>query len=258
MKNRLNGKRAVVTGATSGIGKAIAILLAEFGVNLILTGRRLSRLKELAQQLQETYSIQVTFNVFDVSNRKQVEAFVNQIDLEKIDILINNAGLALGIDPVDKALLDDWEIMIDTNVKGIMYLTRYFSEVFKRKNRGHILNIGSTAGWESYPGGAAYAASKHAVRAFTRSAKMDLLGTKVRVSLLSPGLVETEFSKVRFKGDNQKADNVYRGIEPLIAEDIADIAVFTLNAPDHVNILDTIVVPVAQSSSTMVYRDENS
>ncbi len=173
-----------------------------------------------------------------------------------MDILINNAGLALGTDPVFQASLDDWNTMIDTNIKGLLYISRLVSAQMKERNCGHIINIGSTAGHESYAGGVVYSATKHAVKAITEATKKDLHGSEVRVSMISPGLVETEFSEVRFGGDKEKAKKVYKGMKPLVAQDIAEIIVFVANRPAHVNIMDTIIYPVAQSSATMVHRDE--
>jgi NADP-dependent 3-hydroxy acid dehydrogenase YdfG len=255
--NRIKGKKALITGATSGIGKAIAEELAKAGVDVIITGRRGERLEELKKELESQSGISAQICVFDIRNKEEIQAFLNTLEnLSDIDILVNNAGLAMGSDPVFSAETDDWDVMIDTNIKGLIYLTRIFSNVFKEKNSGHILNMSSTAGYESYAGGSVYTATKHAVRAFTKSAKMDLHGTNVRVSMVSPGMVETDFSKVRFKGDIEKANQVYAGVDPLTARDIAEITVFTLNQPRHVNIMDTIVMPVAQSSPTLIHREE--
>ena len=253
--NRLEGKTVLITGATSGIGKACAEQFAEYGCNLILTGRREDRLRELSEELASTYGTSTTTACFDVRNRETCEAFVSELD-DPIDILINNAGLAVGVDPVYSAEFDDWDTMIDTNVKGLLNMTRLISPKMKDRNSGHIINLSSTAGHEAYPGGAVYCATKHAVKAITESTKKDLHGSKVRVSMVSPGLVETEFSNIRFKGDDARADSVYKGIEPLVANDIAEIIVFMANRPGHVNIMDTIVMPVYQSSAQMVYRDE--
>lgn len=255
--NRIKGKKALVTGATSGIGKAIAEELAKAGVDVIITGRRGELLEDLKHTLENETGITAQIGVFDIRKKEEIDAFLNTVgDLSDIDILVNNAGLALGSDPVFNAEMDDWDVMIDTNIKGLIYLTRIFSNVFREKNSGHILNMSSTAGHESYAGGSVYTATKHAVRAFTKSAKMDLHKTNVRVSMVSPGMVETDFSKVRYKGDTDKAEQVYAGVDPLTARDIAEITLFTLNQPDHVNIMDTIVMPVAQSSPTMIHREE--
>jgi NADP-dependent 3-hydroxy acid dehydrogenase YdfG len=255
MKNRLNGKTALVTGATSGIGEAIARQFAELGVNLIITGRRKKRLEKLAAILKHEQNVNVTIGAFDVTDRSACEKFIDSLGNDPIDILVNNAGGAHGVDPVYSGNFEDWDTMIDTNVKGLLTMTRLISPGMKERNSGHIINIGSIAGHEAYPGGVAYCAAKHAVTAITKSTKMDLTGTNVRVSQVSPGLVETEFSMVRFKGNKDKADKVYEGMEPLTADDIAEIVVFVANRPDHVNLLDTVVFPVAQSAATMVSRN---
>lgn len=252
--DRLINKWVLITGATSGIGKACANLFAEAGSNLLLTGRRIERLEVLQKELADEYSHQVKISSFDVRDRQACEEFVNSLEYP-VDILINNAGLAVGKDPVDEGDFEDWDRMIDTNVKGLLAMTRLIAPGMKKRNKGHIINVGSIAGHEAYEGGAVYCATKHAVDAITKSTKKDLHGTAIRVSSVSPGLVETEFSNVRFKGDNNAADRVYEGISPLTAGDIAEIIVFTANRPAHVNIMDTIVVPVQQSSSTMVSRN---
>lgn len=253
--NRLKGKTVLITGATSGIGKACAEQFAEYGCNLILTGRRSDRLMEISASIKASFDVEITVSAFDVRDEELFGFFVQSIS-QPIDILINNAGLAVGSDPVQAGDMEDWNVMIDTNVKGLLAMTRYFTPGMIERNSGHIINLGSIAGHEAYPGGVVYCATKHAVKAITEATKKDLHGTKVRVSMVSPGLVETEFSNVRFKGDNEKADSVYKGIDPLTANDIAEIIVFTANRPDHVNILDTVVMPVNQSSSQMVYRNE--
>lgn len=253
--NRLNGKTVLITGATSGIGKACAEQFAEFGCNLILTGRREERLRSLSGELSDQYGIQVVTAAFDIRDHEACKDFVSSIE-EPIDVLVNNAGLALGVDSVQSGNMDDWDVMIDTNVKGLLAMTRLISPKMIEQNSGHIINLGSTAGHEAYPGGVTYCATKHAVKAITESTKKDLHGTKVRVSMVSPGLVETEFSNIRFKGDDDRADSVYKGMDPLTAGDIAEIIVFVANRPAHVDIIDTIVMPVNQSSAQMVFRDE--
>ncbi|MEX0609782.1 MAG: SDR family NAD(P)-dependent oxidoreductase [Balneolaceae bacterium] len=253
--NRIEGKTVCITGATSGIGKKSAELFAEQGANLIITGRREERLSQLSSDLKLRFGIKVTTAAFDVSDLDACKTFVASIP-DPVDVLINNAGLAKGTEAVYEADIDDWEAMIDTNVKGLLYLTRLISPQMKNRNSGHIINIGSIAGHEAYSGGVGYCASKYAVKAITEATKKDLTGTKVRVSMVSPGLVETEFSEVRFKGDKNKADNVYKGLEPLVAQDIAEIILFIANRPPHVNIMDTLVYPVYQSSATQVHRDE--
>lgn len=256
MQNRIEGNWTFITGATAGIGKAIANIFAEAGSNLVLNGRRKNRLEELKQKLEKQHHIEVALAPFDVRNREAAQRFLNDFS-KPIDILINNAGLAKGVDAVFDAVHDDWDTMVDTNIKGVLNMTRLISPQMKERNRGHIINIGSIAGHESYPGGSVYCATKHAVKGFTEATKKDLHGTNVRVGMVSPGLVETEFSKVRFKGDKDRADEVYEDIQPLVAEDIAEIVHFVANRPSHVNIMDTIVFPVDQSSSTMVHRDND-
>ena len=256
MQNRIEDKWTFITGATAGIGKAIAKIFAESGSHLVLNGRRKNRLEELKQQLEKHYNIDVVLAPFDVRDREAAEQFLNGFS-EPVDILVNNAGLAKGVDAVFDANYEDWDAMVDTNIKGVLNMTRLISPKMRDRNKGHIINIGSIAGHESYPGGSVYCATKHAVKGFTEATKKDLHGTNVRVSMVSPGLVETEFSEVRFKGDKEQADEVYEGIEPLVAKDIAEIVHFMANRPPHVNIIDTIVFPVAQSSSTMVHRDND-
>lgn len=256
MINRLKGKCALITGATSGIGREVANQLASMGVNLILTGRRADRLAITSKALVDAHDIRVKTHCFDVSDLNSCKAFFAQFEQETVDILINNAGLASGADPVQAADITDWEQMIDTNFKGMLYVTRLFLPGMIANNAGFILNVGSIAGHESYPGGSVYCATKHALYAFTRSLKMDVGHTPIRVGMVSPGAVETEFSMVRYKGDESRAKSVYAGMDPLTAEDVAEIIVFTLNRPEHVNILDTFVVPVAQSSGTLIHRQQ--
>lgn len=256
MKNRLSEKWVVITGATAGIGEATTYAFAESGANLLLTGRRKKRLKEIRKDLASTHSIEIHTATFDVRDRESCRKLVDKLQ-HPVDILVNNAGLARGTDPVDKADFDDWNTMIDTNIKGLMNMTRYVSAKMKDQGKGHIINVGSIASHESYPGGSIYCATKHAVKAFTEATKKDLHGSGVRVSMVSPGLVETEFSVVRYDGDKGKADQVYEDMQPLVAQDIAEIIHFTANRPAHVNIMDTIVLPVDQSSATMVHRHDD-
>lgn len=253
--NRLVGKTAIITGATAGIGFKTAELLAQLGVDVIITGRRKERLEEIKNDFESRFRINVQTASFDIQDADACRSFVESLTVD-VDILINNAGLAKGTDPVYAADFEDWDTMIDTNVKGLLYLSRLISAKMKERNSGHIINVGSTAGHESYAGGVVYTATKHAVKAITESTKKDLHGTDVRVSMVSPGFVETEFSKVRFDGDKEKAGNVYKGMKPLTAQDIAEIIVFIANRPPHVNIMDAIVYPVAQSSATMVHRND--
>lgn len=256
--NRLKGKRVLITGATAGIGRALAMLLAADGCHLILNGRRDKRLHDLVNELQKKHSSQ-DFEPFlgDVGDKQGVQTYLEARDASKpIDILVNNAGFALGVDPVYEGDLDDWDAMIQTNINGVLYLSRFVSQEMMKRNDGHILNVCSIAGHEAYPGGAVYTATKHAVKAITQATKKDLHGTNIRVSMISPGLVETEFSEVRFKGDKARASSVYKHIKALTASDIAEIIQFILQRPEHVNILDAVVFPTAQSSAQMVHRDE--
>lgn len=253
--NRLKGKTALITGATSGIGKSIAFQLAEMGVHVLITGRRAERLKEVSDEIIKTYGVHCQALQFDIRNLSEVEKALESVDLSKIDILVNNAGLAIGTEPIYKSNLAEWDVMIDTNIKGLLYVSRLITPFMVQNKSGHILNMGSLAGHEAYPGGVAYNATKFAVKGINKAMKMDLHGTGIRVSMISPGMVNTEFSTVRFRGDQEKADSVYKGVEPLTADDIAEIAVFTLNRPAHVNISDTLVLAIAQSSATMVFRE---
>ena len=252
--DRLQNKWTVITGATSGIGKACAELFAGAGSHLVLTGRRIERLESLKKNLEAAHSVTIHISAFDVRDRQACIDFVDNLP-NPVDVLINNAGLAVGKDPVDQAEFDDWDRMIDTNVKGLLTMTRLITPGMKERNSGHIINIGSIAGHEAYAGGVVYCATKHAVDAITKSTKKDLHGTAIRVGAVSPGLVETEFSNVRFKGDDDSADKVYEGMEPLTGRDIAEVVLFMASRPDHVNIMDSIVYPVQQSASTLVDRN---
>jgi NADP-dependent 3-hydroxy acid dehydrogenase YdfG len=254
----LTGKSAIVTGATSGIGLAIARQFAQNGADLILTGRRRDRLITIKDEIETSHNNHVRIFDFDVRNRDACSAFVDQLGDRNIDILVNNAGLARGTDPADKADIDDWEEMIDTNVKGLLYMSRMILPRMVLNKSGHVLNIGSIAGHESYRGGVGYCASKHAVSAINTAMKLDLTGTGIRVSMISPGLVDTEFSTIRFHGDKDKANTVYKGMDPLIADDIADIALFIVTRPPHVDIMDVLVYPTAQSSSYLVHRNDTN
>jgi 3-hydroxy acid dehydrogenase/malonic semialdehyde reductase len=248
-------KTALITGATSGIGKATAELLAQKNYKLILCGRREDRLTELVTSLSKLTKVH-TLN-FDVRDKKAVMETINSLPeaFSKIDILINNAGNAHGLDPIQSGDLDDWDAMIDINVKGLLYVSKAIIPQMIERKSGHIINIGSTAGKEVYANGNVYCASKHAVDALNKGMRMDLNPYGIRVGAIHPGMVETEFSEVRFKGDTDKAANVYKGLQPLRAEDIADIIHFVVSRPYHVNIADLIVMPTAQASSTIVKRD---
>ncbi|HAA17051.1 MAG TPA: NAD(P)-dependent oxidoreductase [Cytophagales bacterium] len=244
-------KSVLITGATSGIGKAAAELLATQGYSLILCGRREERLEELAKALSQL--TQVKTLVFDVRDREHVFNILK--DVGPIDVLINNAGNAHGLSPLHEGDVDDWEAMMDINVKGLLYVTKAITPGMVARKSGHIVNIGSIAGKEAYPGGNVYCASKHAVDAINNSLRMELHTYGIRVSAINPGLVETEFSEVRFKGDADRAKKVYQGFDPLTAQDIAETIAFVISRPAHVNLSDIIIFPTAQAASTMVHKE---
>tara|TARA_B100000508_G_scaffold141092_1_gene146409 strand:- start:66331 stop:67083 length:753 start_codon:yes stop_codon:yes gene_type:complete len=249
-------KTALITGATSGIGKATAIRLASEGFRLILTGRRQDRLDELSQELSK--KTEVFTLKFDVRDKDEVKKSIDSIPVgfDTIDVLVNNAGNAHGLDKIQQGSLEDWDNMIDINVKGLLYVSRAILPKMIDQGKGHIINIGSTAGKEVYPNGNVYCASKHAVDAINQGMRMDLNEHGIRVGAVNPGLVETEFSEVRFKGDKERAANVYKGFDPLKPEDIADIIHFVVTRPYHVNIADLVVMPTAQASSTIVNKKQ--
>jgi|TARA_B110000046_G_scaffold162696_1_gene177157 NADP-dependent 3-hydroxy acid dehydrogenase YdfG len=248
-------KTILITGATSGIGKATAELLASLGFRLILAGRRKDRLVELKDNLRHLAKIHILN--FDVRDKDAISKLIAGLpkDFREIDVLINNAGNAYGMGPIHEGELDDWDNMIDINLKGLLYVTRAISPQMVERKSGHIINIGSLAGVETYPNGAVYCASKHAVLAASEGMRKDLNPHGVKVSTISPGLVETEFSEVRFHGDKEKAASVYKGFLPLSAFDIAETIEFVVTRPDHVNIGDMLVLPSAQASSTIVKKD---
>jgi NADP-dependent 3-hydroxy acid dehydrogenase YdfG len=255
MRNRLSGKTALVTGASAGIGEAIARSLAAAGCHLIITGRRKERLEKLAGELEEREAVAVTPLVMDLSVRQEVESGLTTVlDRYAIDILINNAGLALGLEPLDQGVVEEWERMLDTNVKGLLYVSRLVMAQMRERDTGHILNLGSIAGETAYPGGNVYCATKAAVHMLTDAMNVDALGTRIRIGTLAPGAVDTEFSDVRFHGDQTKRDAVYRGYTPLSAEDIADLALCILQAPEHVNIQHVRIMPTAQRNPYLLDR----
>lgn len=245
--------RAMITGASSGIGYAVAKALAAQGMELLLCGRRRHRLEELQQALGNTSTHLLTF---DVGKREEVDQAWQSLpaDWQQIDVLINNAGNAHGRDLVHQGDVEDWDAMIDSNVKGLLYVSRWVVPGMVERKHGHIINIGSLAGKEVYPAGNVYCATKYAVDALTQGMRIDLNGTGVKVSGVHPGLVETEFSMVRFKGDERKSEQVYSGYEPLKAQDIADIIAFVVSRPPHVNIADMLVLPTAQATSSILHR----
>jgi 3-hydroxy acid dehydrogenase / malonic semialdehyde reductase len=248
-------KLVFITGATSGIGRATAELLASKGWDLILNARRKTLLDELSEDLQNKFKVKVKALAFDISDRKQCEESfdLHKMEFSKVSVLINNAGLARGVDPMDKASLDDWEDMIDTNVKGLLYITRLTLPYLKNNKNSHIINLGSVAGRWTYPGGGVYCSTKFAVRALTEGLRMDLHGSGVRVTNISPGLVETDFSRVRLQ-DELKAAAVYQGYTPLSPMDIAESIEWSISRPQHVNIQEMVIYPTDQASVTMVNR----
>lgn len=246
-------KTALITGATSGIGRATAIEFAKHGIHLVLCGRRQERLDQLKNELSQLTSIH-TLN-FDVRDKTKVENAISTLpeQFSEIDILVNNAGNAHGLDPIESGSLDDWDAMMDINVKGLLYVSKAIIPSMTERKSGHIINIGSSAGKEVYPKGNVYCASKHAVLAISEGMRIDLNPYGIKVSAINPGLVETEFSQVRFKGGKQ-ADSVYSGYKALQAEDIAEIIYFTISRPAHVNLADVLVFPTAQANSVTVKK----
>ncbi|TND02073.1 MAG: short-chain alcohol dehydrogenase [Bacteroidetes bacterium] len=247
---------ALITGATAGFGKATAELFASKGWNLVITGRRKVRLDVMEKNLKQNYGVQVKTLCFDVRKNDEVKAAIESLQGEwkDIDLLVNNAGLAVGLSTIQEGTLDDWERMIDTNIKGLLYMTRMIAPVMVARKKGHIINIGSVAGKEVYANGNVYCATKHAVDALNRAMRIDLLPHGIRVSQIAPGLAETEFSIVRFKGDDERAKKVYQGMQALTAEDIAETIFWVASRPAHVNILDVVITPAAQANSTTVIR----
>ena len=248
-------KTALITGATSGIGKSTAIKFASNGIRLILCGRRTERLEELKKELSVETSVYILN--FDVRNREEVLQKIDSLpeDFRNIDILVNNAGNAHGLDPIQSGSMDDWDAMLDINVKGLLYVSKAVIPGMIERQSGHIINIGSTAGKEVYPNGNVYCASKHAVDAINQGMRIDLNGNGIRVGAVNPGLTQTEFSDVRFKGDSDKAEKVYQGFKALQPEDIADIIHFVITRPYHVNIADLTVMPTAQATSTILKKN---
>lgn len=244
-------KIALITGATSGIGKACAEIYAQNGYQLIITGRRADRLAEFKDQLESDYPIKVKTLCFDVRDRNEVEKNFQALptELKKVDILINNAGLSQGLDSLQNGNLDDWDTMIDTNIKGLLYVSKIVSNWMIANKKGHIVNLGSIAGKEVYANGNVYCGTKHAVDALNKAMRIDLLPHGIKVTGIHPGAVETEFSIVRFHGDKDKATKIYEGYEPLAAKDIAETIYFTTSRPSHVNINDLVIMPTAQASA---------
>lgn len=254
--NRINGKTVLITGASSGIGCACAGVFADFNTKLVLTARRIERLEQLREKLSEK-KVSVCIRKLDVRDRADVLKFSGELKESGTvpDILVNNAGLSSGLDKLHEGDFDDWDRMIDTNIKGLLNVSRAIIPLMAERNSGHVVNIGSMAGRQVYPGGNVYNATKFAVRALTEGMSIDLLGTKVRVSCVSPGAVQTEFSEVRFHGDRERAAKVYQGYEPLTAADVADAVLYVVNTPEHVNVLELLLLPTAQRNIYCWHKD---
>lgn len=250
-------KIALITGSTSGIGAACADTLAAQGYDLILVARRENLLETQSQELATKHGVKIKKIQADVRDKENINYVLEILPAEwkNVDVLVNNAGLSQGLDPIDKGDTDDWDRMIDTNVKGLLYVTKVVATWMVERKKGHIINIGSIAGKEVYPNGNVYCATKHAVDALNKGMRIDLLPHGIKVTAINPGMVETEFSIVRFKGDENRAKKVYDGLEPLIAQDIADAIWYVVSRPAHVNISDMLIMPTAQASGTIVKRD---
>ncbi len=250
-------KTVFITGATSGIGLACAQIFAKSNFNLIITGRRKERLENIKIELSQKYGVEVKVLSFDIRKKSSVFEVIDKLKSEniKIDILVNNAGLASGLSTVQEGDIDDWEKMIDTNIKGLLYISRAVLPMMIENAKGHIINIGSIAGKEVYPNGNVYCGTKHAVDAITKGMRIDAVKHGIRVSQVAPGAVETEFSVVRFHGDKEKADAVYKGFKPLSPNDVADAVFYVANTPQHVNINDLVIMPTAQASAVVMNRE---
>jgi 3-hydroxy acid dehydrogenase/malonic semialdehyde reductase len=250
-------KIVLITGATSGIGAACAHLFAAQGYHLILVARRENLLSQISKQLTDKYAVEVKTIVADVRDQEDLSYKLEGLpaNLKKVSVLINNAGLSQGLDPIDKGSIADWDTMIDTNVKGLLYVTKIVSNWMISQKAGHIINIGSIAGQEVYPNGNVYCATKHAVDALNKGMRIDLLPHGIKVTAINPGMVETEFSVVRFKGDEGRAKKVYDGFEPLIANDVAEAIWFAVSRPPHVNINDMLIMPTAQAAATIINKN---
>jgi short-subunit dehydrogenase len=247
---------ALITGASSGIGEATALTLANHGFNTILVGRRTDRLEALKVSIEQNFPVQAYVATVDVRDKQAVQDMVNALPAawSSVQILINNAGLAWGLSAIDQGQLEHWDTMIDTNIKGLLYVTKFVTPLLVENGNGHIVNIGSIAGKEVYANGNVYCATKHAVDALSRSMRLDLSHYPIKVSAIHPGAVETEFSLVRFDGDAERAANVYKGFENLVAQDIADAIWFMLSRPKHVNINEMTIMPIAQPMAGVIHR----
>ena len=247
---------AMITGASAGIGEATAIRFAQGGYHVVVTGRRTALLEELKKKLESTYHIKVWILSFDVRDQEEVTHHLSLLPSvwKEVDVLVNNAGLAVGLQSIQEGIVDDWERMIDTNIKGLLYVTRMVAPWMASRKKGHIVNIGSIAGKEVYPNGNVYCATKHAVDALSKAMRCDLLPSGVRVSQICPGAVDTDFSNVRFKGDRERAANVYKGFEPLHATDVAEAIWWITQLPPHVTVNDMVLMPTAQGSTTLFHK----
>ena len=253
----LKSKIVFITGTSSGIGKACAESFAQEAANLIISSRRKNLIDELAKSFSETYKINVLPLQLDIRDRNAVGNAINNLDerWKNIDILVNNAGLARGMNKLYEDDIDGWEEMIDTNIKGLLYVTRAIVPGMVERKRGHVINIGSIAGHETYPGGGVYCATKYAVNSITKSLRMDVLDKGIRVSTVDPGMVETNFSNVRYYGDKEKAKNTYKGLTPLTGKDVAEAVVFCASRPPHANINEIIIMPSVQANTFIAYRE---
>lgn len=253
----LKNKNVFITGVTSGIGKSCAYAFAAEGANLIISARRLSLVKEIGEDIKNKFGVKVYTFKLDVQNKTEVDNSIKSLpeEFKKIDILVNNAGLGIGLEKFYENNPDEWETMIDTNIKGLLYVTHAVVQGMVERESGHIINIGSLAGHEAYPKGAVYCATKFAVDAITKSLRMDLVEKHIRVSTIDPGMVETNFSMIRFRGDAEKAKNVYKGVDPLTGDDIADAVVFCASRPANVNIAEMLILAGTQASAMVVHRE---
>ncbi len=251
------GKTVLVTGATSGIGYATTKAFYEAGAKVIACGRNYEKLARLANDLAKQENNKLLTLEFDISDYKSVQSKLNSRPeaFAQVDILVNNAGLALGLEPIQESNVEDWETMIDTNIKGLLYVTRTILPEMVKRNQGHVFNIGSISGHQVYSGGVVYCATKFAVKALSRGIKMDVHGTPIRVSEIDPGMLKSNFSNVRFSDNQQRADSVYEGVQPLVGEDIARAILFCASAPPHVNIAEMLILPVAQTATHMLHRE---